>query len=107
MSYLFHVIEAEGWDRAKAEGQVRPASLETEGFVHLSSAEQVHATLRRHFPGRFGLMLLTVDPERLDAEIRWEEAEGGELFPHFYGPLPITAVVQTQELTVSTWERGS
>ena len=60
-----------------------------DGFIHLSGADQVVETARRHFAGATGLTLLTVDPDRLGDALRWEPSRGGALFPHLYGPLPV------------------
>jgi uncharacterized protein (DUF952 family) len=43
-------------------------------------------------------MLLTVDPELLGGELRWEVSRGGAGFPHLYGKLPVTAVVAVHPL---------
>ena len=63
-----------------------------DGFIHLSAASQVSGTLAKYFAGQCGLVLLAVDPERLGDRLRWEKSRGGELFPHLYAPLPLTAV---------------
>src|SRR3546814_12130319 len=64
-----------------------------DGYIHLSSAEQVEGTLEKHFAGQSGLHIAEVDLTLLGDAIRWEEARGGALFPHLYGDLPIDAVV--------------
>ncbi|MCE2574460.1 DUF952 domain-containing protein [Komagataeibacter sp. FNDCR2] len=65
-----------------------------DGFIHLSAAAQVTATLDRHFGGQDGLMLVAVDLGLLDpSAVRWEPSRGGQLFPHLYAVLPIGAVV--------------
>lgn len=88
---LFHIAEADAW--ARADVLYRPPSLQDEGFIHLSRADQLEATSRRHYAGRTGLRLLTVDVSGLDGgELRWEPAPHGEEFPHLYGPLPVAAV---------------
>lgn len=102
---LFHVAEGDVWAAAEEAGSYAPASLGSEGFVHLSTGAQVQATIRRRFAGRRGLVLLTIDRSRLSSEVRWEEGESGELFPHVYGPIELEAVTQARELTVATWER--
>jgi uncharacterized protein (DUF952 family) len=76
-----------------------PADV-ADGYIHLSCASQVAATLDRHFGGVEGLMLVAVDLSRLGDSVRWEPARGGELFPHIYGRLPMEAVV-----TVAAVER--
>jgi uncharacterized protein (DUF952 family)/ribosomal protein S18 acetylase RimI-like enzyme len=76
---------------------VRPPSLGTIGFVHLSTPDQVHLPAERLYPGRRDLVLLVVDPARLSDPVRFEPGvpadPDGLLFPHLYGPLPVTAVV--------------
>ena len=52
-------------------------------------------------PGR-DVVMLTIGPRRVKAEIRVEELDGGGYaFPHIYGPLPLDAVTSTDELPVS------
>jgi uncharacterized protein (DUF952 family) len=43
-------------------------------------------------------LLLTIDPERVTAPIRYDPAENGEEFPHIYGPLNIDAVVDVADI---------
>jgi uncharacterized protein (DUF952 family)/GNAT superfamily N-acetyltransferase len=94
---LLHLIEPSAWRTALADGAVRPPSLEQVGFVHLSTPQQVHLPAERLFPGRRDLILLVVDPARLTDPVRMEAGvpadPGGMLFPHLYGPLPVSAVV--------------
>lgn len=73
-----------------------------DGYIHLSCASQLAATLDRHFAGVAGLMLVAVDLSRLGDRVRWESARGGELFPHIYGDLSIESVV-----AIGPVERGA
>ncbi len=34
---------------------------------------------------------MAVDAASLGAALRWEKSRGGALFPHLYGPLPLSA----------------
>lgn len=94
---LVHLLEPRDWRAALSQGELRPPSLAAAGFVHLSTPEQVHIPAQALFPGRRHLAVLVVDPSRLPHEVRWErgrpEDPPGMLFPHHYGPLPVTAVV--------------
>jgi uncharacterized protein (DUF952 family)/GNAT superfamily N-acetyltransferase len=94
---LVHLIEPAAWRAALADGAVRPPSLESSGFVHLSRPDQVHVPAERLYPGRRDLVLLVVDPARLTDPVRVEDGvpadPGGLQFPHLYGPLPTSAVV--------------
>ena len=64
-----------------------------DGYIHLSTADQLAETLARHFAGQEDLWLAAVDLDALDEAVRWEPSRGGQLFPHIYGPLPLTAVI--------------
>jgi uncharacterized protein (DUF952 family) len=94
---LLHLISSDEWSSAKTEGQLRPESLSSAGFIHLSTPEQVHLPANRLYRGRDDLLLLHIDPARLDAPLRWESGVATDpesmLFPHLYGALPVSAVI--------------
>lgn len=91
---LLHLITPDGWRAAQAARAVTP--LPGVGFVHLSTADQVALPANRLFAGRRDLLILVIDPELLDAEVRWEPGVPGDpesmRFPHAYGPVPTSAV---------------
>ena len=93
MSHIFHITASSAWDEARATGAYEPPSLEQEGFIHFSGADQVVAVANRAFRGQRDLVLLCVATERLAGAVRYEHAEdAGEAFPHLYGPLNLDAV---------------
>jgi uncharacterized protein (DUF952 family) len=96
---LFHITTESSWIAACSAGIYRAASLETEGFIHLSTESQWPRTLVRWFAGREDLVLLTIDPARLACEVRDEPAHG-EDFPHLYGPLELEAVTEVRTLVL-------
>lgn len=63
-----------------------------DGYIHLSSADQLAGTLDKHFAGQVDLYVAAVDLQQLGDKVRWEAARGGELFPHLYAALPLSAV---------------
>ena len=90
---IIHITTPEAWEGQKASGSYRQASLESDGFIHCSDESQVEPTWRRIFAGEAGLVVLEIDVERLTSELRYEQGEPGELFPHVYGPINVDAVV--------------
>lgn len=94
---LVHLCSVDDWSSAQVRGELRPDSLATVGFVHLSTPEQVHLPANRLYRGRGDLVLLHIDPSRLNAPVRWEHGVTTDpesmLFPHLYGPLPASAVI--------------
>lgn len=95
---IFHIATRDSWDEAARAGTYRAETLETEGFIHCSTAEQVAQVANVRFRGREDLLLLWIDESRVRAEIKWEEASDGTgTFPHIYGPLDIDAVARVSE----------
>jgi uncharacterized protein (DUF952 family) len=68
-----------------------------DGFVHLSTGDQVGGTLARHFADAPIVHLIEVGLEALP-DVRWELSRGGAAFPHVYGPLPWAAVRHERRL---------
>ena len=96
MTWLLHMTTATEWERARRTGRYAAGSLPEQGFLHLSTAEQVSLPANALFAGRRDIVLLCVDRTRLDAELRWESGDPpdptGMEFPHLYGSLPVPAV---------------
>lgn len=85
---VYKIFRRGEWDALVAKGETRGAPVDlTDGFVHLSTAAQVTETAARHFAGESDLVLVAIDAARLGADLRWEPARGGVLFPHLYRPL--------------------
>ena len=97
---IFHIAGKAEWQSAVERGVYEPSTLGTEGFIHCSTLDQVVETANRFFHGRHDLVLLSIDVERLRAEVLFErpaspdDARRHELFPHLYGPLNPDAVNQ-------------
>jgi uncharacterized protein (DUF952 family) len=95
VTHIFHITTSSAWDAASAAGAYEPPSLEREGFIHFSAADQVVGVANRAFRGQRDLVLLCVASERLAGVVRHEHAEdAGDVFPHLYGPLNLDAVVE-------------
>ena len=139
--WLYHLALADEWRQARTAGlyarSTRGQSLEQVGFIHASYAHQLAATYSRFYGDAGPVVLLTLDPARLEqagVAVRAEPAgatpgaraisiagagtlanpestaasspqsndksndkscdePSRELFPHLYGPLPLTAVL--------------
>lgn len=97
-STAFKILTAGQWAQFEADGVFHGAPVDlADGYIHLSTADQVQGTLDKHFAGQAGLVIVEVDLEMLGDDIHWEVSRGGALFPHLYGPLPTTAVIRSRE----------
>jgi uncharacterized protein (DUF952 family) len=63
-----------------------------DGYIHFSTRDQVAETAAKHFAGQANLLLIAVAADALGPALKWEPSRGGALFPHLYGPLPLSAV---------------
>ncbi|MGY6644815.1 MAG: DUF952 domain-containing protein [Salinarimonas sp.] len=81
------------WEQAEASGQFDGAPVDlADGFIHFSTASQLRETAAKHFAGQSDLLLIAVDGPALGPALKYEPSRGGDLFPHLYGPLPLSAV---------------
>lgn len=94
MNIILHITKQEQWEAAKSTHLYRSDTLDSEGFIHCSTPPQVIKVANAFFSSQHGLVLLCIDSDKVHSEIRYEEAEGGERFPHIYGTLNTDAVVQ-------------
>jgi len=93
-SSAYKVLTAEQMATLERDGRFdgSPDDLR-DGYVHLSTSAQLPGTLDRNYPGVSDLYLAEIDLEALGPALRWEEARGGQNFPHLYGPLLLETVV--------------
>jgi uncharacterized protein (DUF952 family) len=90
---IYKICEEAAWRDSEPAGLYRGSAVDArDGFIHFSTAAQVAETAPRHFAKQTGLMLVAVDGDALGAALQWEKSRGGDLFPHLYGALPLSAV---------------
>lgn len=98
MSIILHITPRTEWERALlADGMYRADSLESEGFIHCSTPAQLVRTANKYYRGKDSLVLLVINPDNLESELKYERAPNVEadidpMFPHIYGPLNASAV---------------
>lgn len=88
---VFKILSLNDWQTAKSLGYTKTTLDEGDGYVHLSTRDQVEETLRLHYAGQSDVRLLEYDLVNLNGDVRWEESRGGQLFPHLYGTLHLAA----------------
>jgi len=96
---IYKICETALWREAERADVFHGAEVDKrDGFIHFSTAAQVHETAAKHFAGAPDLMLIAVDAGLLGDTLKWEVSRGGDLFPHLYGVLPLAAVLWTKPL---------
>lgn len=84
---IYKIFRAQEWDQFQRTGGFEGSPDDVrDGFIHLSTGNQLPGTLARHFAEETGLiaaeLLLDGDPA-----LRWEVSRGGARFPHLYRSL--------------------
>ena len=104
---IYHITSRRAWEQAQANGEYRAESLQTEGFIHCSTLNQVLPVANNFYKGQSGLLLLEIEPALLSADLKWEPPSGGapppgvpvgDLFPHIFGAINLDAVLQVVDL---------
>ena len=97
MTTIYKICERTTWRLAEQTGTYHGSVADArDGFIHFSTAAQLAGTLAKHFAGQRELLLVAVDADALSSSLKWEPSRGGELFPHLYAALPLTAVRWTK-----------
>lgn len=94
---IYHVVSPETWERFKDKEFYEAESLQTEGFIHCSFADQVEAVLRRYYKGAEKVLILTVDSEKLKSKLVAESSTNSEIYPHIYGEINREAIAGIEE----------
>jgi uncharacterized protein (DUF952 family) len=99
MTTIYKICARQLWSEAEAAGRFDGAPVDLrDGYLHFSTLSQVTETAARHFSGQTDLLLIAIDAERLGDRLRYEPSRGGDLFPHLYGSLPLSAVLWSKPL---------
>jgi uncharacterized protein (DUF952 family) len=102
---IFHIATLADWEAAQASGayttSTRGVSLEEEGFIHASRADQWEGVRAAYYADiTEPLVLLEIDADLLDVPVVEEPPAPGvvETFPHVYGAIAPAAVVGVTSL---------
>jgi len=99
MTTVYKIVAADLWQAAQDSGVFTGAGIDlTDGFIHLSTAVQARRTAQLYFAGQDNLVLMAVDEASLGEALKYEPSRDGDLFPHLYASLPLTAVLSVRPL---------
>ena len=99
MTTVYKIVAADLWQAAQDSGVFAGAGIDlNDGFIHLSTGAQARRTAQLYFAGQDNLVLVAADGASLGEALRYEPSRDGDLFPHLYGSLPLTAVLSARPL---------
>ncbi len=92
---IYHIVLPDDWAAFQGE-MYTSASLDTEGFIHCSFAEQLEDVIQRYYAKEQKLVVLEIESERLMSRMLLEASTNDEIYPHVYGPINRKAIVRTE-----------
>lgn len=97
---IYHIVLPEVWESFENREFYKAESLQTEGFIHCSFADQVEAVLKRYYRDAKRVLILTIEPEKLKSRLVSEPSTNNEIYPHIYGEINRDAIVGIEERDV-------
>ena len=94
---VYHIVLPDVWEKFKDEYEYEAESLETEGFIHCSYRNQLDAVLERYYSGAEKVLILHINPHYLLAPLVAEPSTNREIYPHIYGKINKSAIVDVEE----------
>ena len=99
MAVIYKIFRADEYAAFEQSGETLGAPIDlSDGYIHMSTGDQVGVTAAKHFAGEGGLKLLAIESDGLGPALKWEVSRGGALFPHLYRPLRTEDILWVQDL---------
>ncbi len=103
MTTIYKISPRQAWDDAEKAGIFTGAPVDiADGYIHFSAAHQVRETAAKYFHGQPDLILAAINAAALGETLKWEPSRGGDLFPHLYGTLSMSAVMSVISLPLAS-----
>ena len=85
-NFVFKILEYKEWFNKEEEYKGSSIDLK-DGFIHLSTKNQVNETCKKHFSGKKNLIVIYFKIKDLENNLKWEKSRNNDLFPHYYGKI--------------------
>lgn len=99
-TFVYKIFRDQEWEAFLAT-PAWPGSADdlADGFIHLSSAEQVAGSVSRHFAGEPHLVLARFHAAELGDKLVMEPSRSGQAYPHLYTSLSRDLLDAAQEFS--------
>ena len=94
---IYHIVLPEVWEKFKDGEFYKAESLETEGFIHCSFAEQLEGVLERYYKDAGEVLILEIETDKLTSKLVNEPSTSDEIYPHIYGKINREAIISQIE----------
>ena len=94
---IYHIVLPEIWEKLKDEYEYEAESLLSEGFIHCSYRNQLDEVLTRYYKSAGKVLILHINLHFLTAKFVAEPSTNREIYPHIYGKINKSAIVDVEE----------
>ena len=105
---IYKVLTLDEWESAQNSGEIITELDKKDGFIHLSTATQLNATLSLYFSKEESVVLLQIDHAQTQDQLRFEApippGNRTSSFPHYYGDLNTNFVSKIWHLNRGAFE---
>jgi len=98
---IYHIVLPEVWEKFKDEYEYEAGSLATEGFIHCSYRNQLDEVIDRYYKDAKKVLILSINPHLLNSELVAEPSTNREIYPHIYGRINKSAIVNIEEKIIN------
>lgn len=99
MSLIYILCSESTYASAQQAGVYTVDSLANEGFIHASPAHQLTRVANKYYAHLPELLVLVVNEQAVQSEVKWEALSTPEPYPHIYGPLNLEAIMRTEHVS--------
>ena len=94
---IYHIVLPDFWEKFKDEYEYEAESLRSEGFIHCSYRNQLDEVLERYYKNAGKVLILHINLHFLTAKFIAEPSTNREIYPHIYGKINKSAIVDVEE----------
>ena len=94
---IYHIVLPDVWEKFKDEYEYEAESLRSEGFIHCSYRNQLDEVLARYYKNAGKVLILHINLHFLTAKFIAEPSTAREIYPHIYGKINKSAIVDIEE----------
>jgi len=96
---VYKIFTESEWNTFQETGQFKGSVDDLrDGFIHLSTKEQVAGVIERYFSGQHPLYIAEFSGPDFLQKLKWEISASGDVYPHLYGvnllPSEVTGFVK-------------
>ncbi len=96
--FVYHLLSANKWQQQSDQLYYTPHDLERVGFIHCCYENQIDYVQRTYFSDKQDVVILKINPEKVEVPVKVEESQPGMKFPHLIGSLNTDAIELVKSL---------